>query len=133
MYTIRDFVPPPLKSVRVWGINGNTFAILIHLSQFAGHFSGGLGVIAPVVLWLVARDQHPDLDRHGRVVINWLISLFIWCLISGALCFVFGIGFPLLGFFAILSVVLPILGAVRAADGKVKPYFTSMTFLKVGP
>lgn len=78
------------------------------------------------------REVHPDIDRHGRIVINFQISWFIYCVVSGVLCFVL-VGIPLLFFFGLLGIILPIVGAVRAADGIIKPYFTSINFLSLNP
>jgi uncharacterized Tic20 family protein len=130
--TAPSAAPDPLKSVRIWGMDGNTYCVLLNLSPFAGYISGGLGLILPVVMWLAGREAHPDIDLHGRIVINFMISWFIYCVVSGVLCFVL-IGFPLLFFFGLLGIILPIVGAVRAADGIIKPYFTSITFLSMNP
>jgi uncharacterized Tic20 family protein len=45
------------------------------------------------------------------------------------LCFVL-IGFPLLFAVLILSIVFPIIGAVKAANGELWPYPLSIAFMK---
>jgi uncharacterized Tic20 family protein len=130
--TVPDQTLPPLKSVRVWGMDGNTFCVLLHLSQFAGYISGGLGLVLPIAMWLGGREAHPDIDRHGRVVLNFMISIFLWCMLSAVLCLVL-IGIPLLIFFGVLGMVLPVVGAARAADAIIRPYFTSIRFLSYDP
>ena len=114
-----------------WGLDRNTFAMLLHLSQFAGYVLIPLaGWVLPVVMWVVAKDQDELIDRHGRIVINWLLSVLIYGCVSAILCIVV-IGFPLLAALAVVGVLFPILGAVRASDGVAWRYPLSIPFLRV--
>jgi hypothetical protein len=97
-----------------------------------GHVLPISGFIVPVAMWLIGRDRHPAIDAHGRVVINWMLSELLYVVLSLALCYVL-IGIPILILVTILSVVLPILGAVRAADGRLNPYWSSIGFLAPVP
>ena len=66
-----------------WGMPLNTYCMLIHLSQLTSIIVPGLGFILPIVMWAVNKDKHQDIDMHGKVTVNWLISLFIYSLICG--------------------------------------------------
>lgn len=108
--------------------NVNNWCMLIHLSQFAGYVVPVAGWAVPLVLWLIKKDESPLIDRHGRIVMNWLITQFILGLIFGALSLVL-IGIPLLIGLMICGVIFPIVGGVKASAGEVWRYPGAIPFL----
>ncbi|WP_437205900.1 DUF4870 domain-containing protein [Planctomicrobium sp. SH664] len=118
-----DTESPDEQQVRTW-------AMALHLSQFAAYFVPIAGIVAPIVIWQLQKDKMPQLDPHGRNIVNWLISQFIYLAISGLLVFVL-IGFPLLIVFSLLGVIFPIIGAVKAMNGEVWKYPLTIEF--IGP
>lgn len=98
----------------------NTYLVVLHLSQLAGYLVPVAGLVAPIVLWLVRKDD-PEIDRHGREVTNWIIFEFIGILISALLTLVC-IGYVFLLIFVILGVACPIIGAVKASSGEFYRY-----------
>jgi uncharacterized protein len=105
------------------------WAMFLHLSQFAGYFIPFLGLIAPVVIWQIKKEQYPELDKHGKIVVNWIISELIYWAIAGVLVFVL-IGFLILPVLGILAVVFPIIGAIKANNGEVWHYPLSINIIK---
>ncbi len=87
------------------------------------------GLIVPIVMWALQKDNNPTIDAHGKVIINWIISALIYMAISFVLTF-FLVG--ILGFLimAIVGIIFPILGAVKANNGELWPYPLSIPFLK---
>ncbi len=110
--------------------DANMWGMFIHLSQFCGYLAPLAGLVVPIVLWQIKKDDSPTIDEHGKVVVNWIISALIYGIISGLLCFV-AIGIPLLIVLAILAVVFPIVGALKAAGGEVWRYPCSIGFFKL--
>jgi len=106
----------------------NEWAMLLHLSLFAGHVVPFGGIIAPIVLWQMKKDEWPEIDEHGKNAVNAIISFIIYLAISGVLCLVL-IGFAMLLVLAILAVVFPIIAAVKANEGKVWRYPLTIRFL----
>jgi len=107
---------------RQWGL-------FLHLSQFAAFIVPILGLVAPIILWQIKKDEIPALDAHGKMVTNWIISSFIYSIISIVLMFV------LVGFFTflallVMSVVFPIVGAIKANNGELWEYPLTIKFLK---
>jgi uncharacterized Tic20 family protein len=100
---------------------------LLHLSLFAGYVVPLAGFIAPLVIWLSMKDESPEIDAHGRVVVNWIITSVIWWAIAIALCMVL-IGIPLVIILGAISVIFPIIGAIKASNGVVWKYPTSIEF-----
>ncbi|MDN7124371.1 DUF4870 domain-containing protein [Pseudidiomarina sp. 1APP75-32.1] len=107
-----------------------TYAMLLHLSQFAGYLIPFAGLIVPLVMWLSKKDTNPYIDAHGKVVFNWIISAFIWGIISVILSFVV-IGIFLLIALGICHIIFAIMGAIRANDGIVQNYPLTIKFFKV--
>jgi len=97
--------------------NANQWAMCIHLSQFSSLVLGPLGFFVPIVLWQMRKDADPFVDSNGKNVTNWVISCNIYIVISAILCFLV-VGFVLVPIFIILSLVFPVIGAVKAAEGK---------------
>ncbi|MDO6426364.1 DUF4870 domain-containing protein [Thalassotalea sp. 1_MG-2023] len=112
-----------------WGMPLNTYCMLIHLSQLTSIIIPGLGFILPIVMWATNKDKSSAIDNHGKVTVNWLISLFIYSIVCGILVFVvIGIaGFLVL---AILNFVFAIIAALKANNGQLWVYPFSIKFLK---
>lgn len=104
-------------------------AMLLHLSTLAGLVVPLAGIIAPILIWQIKKDELPGLDPHGKNAINWLISELIYIVISAVLILAL-IGIPMLIAVAILGIVFPIIAAVKANKGEVWRYPLSITFLK---
>jgi uncharacterized Tic20 family protein len=83
----------------------------------------------PIVIWQTQKDKMPALDAHGKMVVNWLISSFIYFVVSAILTLVL-IG--VLGIIAvgIMSIVFPIIGAIKANNGELWEYPLTIKFLK---
>jgi len=138
----------------IFGMKSDTYCMLLHLSQLLNLLSASvpfLGIVAPIVLWAIAKDKSPQVDQHGKIILNWLVSLLIYvmvCIVIAIACFIgtllvsIAIGFPLflpvgivfLGsiafLFGILMLVFPIIGAVKANEGTVWKYPLSIAFFK---
>ena len=108
--------------------NTRQWAMFLHLSQLAGFVIPFAGLIAPIVIWQVKKDEMPELDVHGRMVANWIISELIYIAISVVLSFVI-IGIFLLFILGILAIVFPVIGGLKANDGHTWKYPLSLRIL----
>jgi uncharacterized protein len=107
------------------GMDTNTYCLLMHLAQlfpFAGW-------VISIVMWLVNKDKDPMVDQQGKVVVNWIITVFILS-VSFALLSIVLIGIPLLILLAICNVIFVIIGTVKAASGEVWHYPISLSLIK---
>jgi uncharacterized Tic20 family protein len=102
------------KETRQW-------CMFMHLSQFAGYIVPIGGIVVPIVMWQLKKDQAPEVDAHGRMIVNALISYFIYIAIALVLCLVL-IGFVLLWVIGLLALIFPIIGAVEASNGRLWKY-----------
>ncbi len=119
-------------SQAVDGISSDTnmWGMLLHLSQFCGYIVPVAGLVVPIVLWQIKKDESAIIDRHGRIVVNWIITAFILAIAFVPLCFVI-IGIPLLAALGVAAIVFPIIGAVKANNGEVWPYPCSIRFFNL--
>ncbi|CAA6804457.1 MAG: Unknown protein [uncultured Aureispira sp.] len=110
-----------------FGLTDKNYIVLMHLSQYAGLAVPMLGIILPVVFWVMNKDNDPLVDTHGRNILNFNLSLIIYCIICVVLMFVF-IGFGLILIPIIFMIVFPVIGAVKASNGEVWKYPFSFKF-----
>tara|TARA_R110000751_G_scaffold49002_1_gene109281 strand:+ start:2247 stop:2651 length:405 start_codon:yes stop_codon:yes gene_type:complete len=128
--TIKEIGMSELPEDKYWGMPLNTYCMLLHLSQLASIIMPGLGFVLPIVMWATNKDKNETIDRHGKVTLNWMISLFIYSLVCIVLWIVI-IG--MLGFFVlvIMNLIFAIIAAVKANDGELWVYPLSIKFFKV--
>lgn len=108
-------------------IDINQYCMFIHLSQLLVFM--GIGLIVPIILWLMKRDESPIINQHGKIVANWILSLLVYCAIGGILCCIF-IGIPILVAVGICNIIFIILGSTKAYSGELWKYPLSIEFLK---
>ena len=109
----------------------NQWAMFVHFSS-VGFVIPLVGLVLPIVLWQLKKDEFPSVDAHGKVVVNWLISALCYSLVSLALTLAIGVyGFMAL-FMAlgIATLIFAIVGGIKANDGELWEYPLSIKFLK---
>jgi uncharacterized Tic20 family protein len=108
----------------------NLWSMFIHLSQFSGYIVPLAGMVVPIVLWQIKKTDSEIIDKHGRVVTNWIISELIYGIVFTLLSFII-IGIPFLVAVAVVGIVFPIIGGVKANNGEVWPYPLSIKFFRL--
>lgn len=104
--------------------------VITHLSQLLDYITGFGGFIVPLILWIVNKDKVIAMDTHGKSILNFQISIFIYAILSIPLVFVLGLGILTLLLVAALGFILPIVNAIRASNGQEPNYFISIPFVK---
>ncbi|MDQ0197696.1 DUF4870 domain-containing protein [Neobacillus ginsengisoli] len=74
-------------------------------------------VLGPLIIWLLKKDESSFIDYHGKEYFNFMISYFIYTVISGILTIVV-IGIIGLWLFPIAAFVFTIIAAIKAYDGQ---------------
>jgi uncharacterized protein len=94
-----------------------TWSILAHLSIFLNLFTGFLGPVAALVIWMVYRDRSPRVAFHALqsmwYQVAWLVLLGVGWAFTGLLMMIL-IGFLLVPVMALLTIV-PFVHATYAA------------------
>lgn len=109
------------------GMSENNYIMAMHLSQFAGFIIPVAGLVAPILMWQINAKNNAEIDRHGKNIANFMISMVIYSIAALLLCFVI-IGIPLLIVLGILWIVFVIVAAVKANKGEYWRYPLSITF-----
>lgn len=112
-----------------WGMELNTYCMLMHLGQLAGILIPLAGWILPILMWTTQKDKSEVVDAHGKNILNWMISVLIFSLIAAVLSIII-IGIPLLIAIWVCNVIFVIMAGMRANDGIVWKYPYSFTILK---
>ncbi|QHI68504.1 DUF4870 domain-containing protein [Tichowtungia aerotolerans] len=107
----------------------NTWSVFLHLSQFLTYLLPLAGIVAPIILWQLKKDESSIIDRHGKIVLNWILTELILFLVAIPLCFVL-IGVPLIFIISVAAIVFPIIGTIKAGNGEIWPYPCSIRFFK---
>lgn len=108
------------KELRLW-------STLLHLSLLSGLVIPFGGLLVPIVIYVIKKDDLPGLQPHWYVVLNWMISAVIYAAVSMVLMLVL-IGLVLIWVVIALSLIFPIIGAIKANDGEVWPYPLTIRF-----
>jgi uncharacterized protein len=108
----------------------NTWSMIIHFSQLCAFVLPLAGLIVPIILWQVKKNESLFIDKNGKIVVNWIITEIILGVMFGILCFLL-IGIPLLAALVILGIVFPIIGGIKANNGQAWSYPFTIKFFSV--
>jgi len=100
-----------------------------HLSQLVTLVLGFGSLLLPLFIWITKKEDTYLMDRHGKHIINFQLSLIVNCIICVPLILFFGLGifgFVILG---VISIIFPIINAVRASNGEDPEYPLSYNFI----
>lgn len=94
------------------------------------HLSGlFILIFPPLIIWVLKKDEVPEMDQHGRDVMNFQISIAIY-LFAGALSVFLAVGILLLPLLGIFSTFVIIINTVRVLNGNSYKYPLSIRFMK---
>lgn len=106
------------------------WAAICHLSALVGLLGNGIGFfLAPLIVWLIKRHDHPFINEQGKEALNFQITMLLAAAVSAVLMLVL-IGFILLPVVLILMVIFPIVAAINASDGDHYKYPVSIRLIK---
>ncbi|MEK6231102.1 MAG: DUF4870 domain-containing protein [Luteolibacter sp.] len=92
--------PPPQGDDQLW-------IVFSHLSLLLG-----VGVLLPLIIYLVKKDESPRVSHHAKEALNFHISIIIYSIVCGISC----IGIPLLPVIIIGGMVFSVIAAINASD-----------------
>ncbi|MBP9108647.1 MAG: DUF4870 domain-containing protein [Pyrinomonadaceae bacterium] len=124
MYNMQQMPPAQLQTA-----DERQMGMIMHLSQLINVLFFPIGIVAPIVLWQTQKDKMPALDAHGKMVTNFMISMTIYMIVSIILMFVL-IGFLTILAVAVMGIVFPIIGGIKANNGELWSYPLTIKFLK---
>ena len=97
------------------------WAMFMHFSILAGWIIPLAGLIVPVLLWQLKKDDLPGIVPHAHVVLNWIVTSLVYAAICFILTFVLVglLGFMVLG---LATVIFALIGGVKANNGELWEY-----------
>jgi len=121
-----ESIPPmeitPSKDERTWAMLSHFSALCMFIFPFGN-------ILAPLIIWLIKKEEMPFVQDQGKEVLNFQISMTIYLLISGILCFIL-IGIPFVIGLVIFNVITTIIAGIKANDGKSYRYPINMRLIK---
>lgn len=99
----------PSQDERTWGM-------LAHLTAFSGFLIPLGSVFAPLIVWLVKRDQSPFVADQGKEALNFNLSVLLAGVLCGVLVWIF-IGILLGVALFIFWLAMTIIAAIKASEG----------------
>src|SRR4051812_47100679 len=97
-----------------------TLALLSHVLTFI------FPILAPLIIYLIKKDESAFIAYHAKESLNFQITLFIICFVL----FISIIGILLLWVVGILALVLVIVATIRASEGKLYRYPFTIRLIK---
>ena len=107
----------------------NQLIVITHLSQLITLVIGFGSLLLPLVFWLTQKDKVYQMDAHGKNIINFQLSLIVYCIICVPLILLFGLGLLGLMVLGLVAVVFPIVNAIKASKGEIPTYPFTFNFI----
>jgi uncharacterized Tic20 family protein len=105
------------------------WAMLCHLSAFAGFFFPFGGTIGPLICWLTIRDESSWVNVNGKASLNFQLSMLLYMVLTVPLCFII-IGIPIIMLLGTLKVICVIIASVKAPKGELFRYPLVIPFIQ---
>lgn len=97
------------------------WALVSHLSGFAGYLVPFGNIIAPLLIWKMKEAKLPFASSQALEALNFQISFTIYAFVAGLSIFIL-IGLILLPLVVIAGIVFTVIGAINASEGKAYRY-----------
>lgn len=97
-----------------------TLALISHIITIVSSF------IAPLIIYLVKKDESAFIAHHAKESLNFQITVFIVVM----LCIISIVGILLLWLVGIFVFILVIVATIRASEGKLYKYPFTIRFIK---
>ncbi len=101
--------PAISKEERNWAMFAHLSALLVYPTLIGG-------IVGPLVIWLMRKDDMSFAADQAKETLNFQITVYLVGLVCGIL-FLILVGFVLMGLLVVAHVVLTIVAAVKASEG----------------
>jgi len=109
--------------------NDRQLIVITHLSQLVTLVIGFGSFIIPLIIWMSNKEKVSEIDDHGKNILNFQISLLIYSLICIPLILLLGLGLLGLIVLGIISIIFPIINAIKASNGENPKYPLSLNII----
>lgn len=118
-----------MEENRVLSETERNWAMLCHLSAFAGFFFPFGGIIGPLICWLTRKDESAWIDINGKNSLNFELSILLYIVLCIPLIFIV-VGIPIIFMLVTVKVICIIIGSVKASKGELFKYPLAIPFIQ---
>ena len=118
-----------MEENRVLSETERNWAMLCHLSAFAGFFFPFGGIIGPLICWLSKKDESVWVYTNGKDSLNFQLSILLYIVLTIPLCFII-IGLPIIAILVTLRVICIIIASLKASKGEPFKYPLVIPFIQ---
>jgi len=97
--------------------------LTLHLSNFLAF------PVFPLILWSLKKGENKEIDRHGKDVINFQISMMIYLFASALFVFVI-LGIVLLLLLGLYITIITIVNSINVVMERDYKYYLTIRFIK---
>jgi uncharacterized Tic20 family protein len=119
---VEIIVHAPGKDARNW-------AMICHLAALSGYLIPFGNILGPLIIWVLKKDDDPFINDQGKEVLNFQLTMTMVFLFCAILIFIL-IGFLLVAALGIAVLILTIVGAINANEGRYYRYPMTIRFFK---
>jgi uncharacterized Tic20 family protein len=116
----KSYLGTDAEPVILPGSDEKTLALLSHVLTLA------VGFLAPLIIYLIKKDESSFVTHHAKESLNFQITIFIII----AVLFITVIGILLVWVVGIIALVLVIMATIKASEGKLYKYPFSLRLIK---
>lgn len=103
---------------------------LMHFSQLLDFVTGFGGLLVPLFIWLFKKDEIYKLDKQGKEVINFQITMLLLSIVAIPLILALGLGILILIAIPFIIGIFSIINGIKANRGEDTHYPFTYEFLK---
>jgi hypothetical protein len=118
-----------MEENKVLSESERNWAMLSHLTAFAGFFFPFGGIIGPLICWLSRKDESAWVDENGKASLNFNLSILLYCILVIPLCFIL-VGFLFIGMLMTLKVICIIIASIKSSKGEKFKYPMAIPFVQ---
>lgn len=105
-----------------------TWGILVHATAFVGFVFPFGNILAPLIVWVIKKEDSQFVDENGRQAVNFQITWTIFLVIAAASILVL-IGLVLLPIVGLAWLILVVLATINASNEEVYEYPLTFEFI----
>jgi len=118
-----------MEENRVLSDAEKNWAMLCHLSAFAGFFFPFGAIIGPLIFWLTKKDESAWVDENGKASLNFQLSMLLYIVLTIPLLFIL-IGIPIMVMLGTLKIICIIIASVKTGKGEKFKYPLVIPFIQ---
>lgn len=118
-----------MKEITQLSETERNWAMLCHLTAFAGFFFPFGGIIGPLICWLSRKDDSEWVNLNGKASLNFQLSILLYIILAAPLCIII-IGIPIIVFLGLFKIICIIVASVKSARGEYFKYPLAIPFIQ---